>query len=302
MSRHRDASRTVLGVTPNFGAFWDRTTGNSRSRVRSRRGLTLVELTISLTITSMMSVVLLGLINAVHTAHRHSEGQETAGLQAQAALERISYMVSQAGTYKLDGHQTQLGVRVVARYWSSYEMPDILVVWSGGRDGGKAKQGQHSRLPVGNELVVYAPDLKDPSRFFEYAFPDWTGSVDFQSDSFDDDIIRALESDLAERAKLTDRVRVTSLGTTSDQDWPNVRFSTRQTPSELELTTTDPDSDAWEELHWSQGITTSTGGLVRTVVRIELQLEPRSYAISDAHTSVAIPFLGSASTRYVYEK
>lgn len=301
MFHHRNASHAVVDMTlPHTNEL----ASCSRKVCGSRRALTLVELTISLTITSMMSVVLLGLVNAVQTAQRHSEGQQSAALQAQATFDRISYMVSQAGTYKLEDEATRSGLKVVSRAWYGFEMPDILVVWSGGRDGGMAQQGQLSRLPLGSELIVYAPDLKNPTRFFEYAFPDWTSSLDFNSDAFDDEIIKALQSDLAEGAKLSDRVRVTStsFGQLNAFSWPNVRFALTQTPSAIELETTDPTSEEWSALPWSQGITTSVGGLVRSVIRMELQLEPRRYDISDATTSVAIPFLASASTRYVYEK
>lgn len=279
----------------------DRAACRRRSCLHARRGLTLIELTMSMAITALMSVVLLGLISAVHTAREHTEGLESATLQSQAGLERIKFMVSQVGTYKLDGQPTRAGLAVIKRSWLGYEMPDTLVVWSGGRDGGQSLLGKLDRLPNGNELVVYAADLKRSERLVEYAFPDWTTPVDFDAPDFDATILDRLAFKSTEKARLCDRMRISSLDRRSTAAWPNVRFSHVLTPSSIELTETDPASAEWKTLPWSQGIVTSTGGLRHEAIRIELQMEPRAYSSNDSTKPIAIPFFASASTRYVYE-
>ena len=51
-----------------------------------RHGFTMIELLMAVSITSMLSVVLGGLMMAVQTAHDHSQGLQTATTQATAAI------------------------------------------------------------------------------------------------------------------------------------------------------------------------------------------------------------------------
>lgn len=255
----------------------------------------------SMAITALMSVVLLGLISAVQTTREHSEGLHTATLQSQAAMDRIKFMVSQTGTYKIPDQPTRAGLAVIKRDWLGHEMPDTLVVWSGGRDGGQSSHGLMNRLPIGNELVVYAADSKHTQRLVEYAFPNWTSSIDFDAADFDATILSRLTFKSTEKARLCDRMRISSLNSANvAAAWPNVRFSHVLTPTSASLTATDPASAEWQALPWSQGIVTSSGGLRHESIRIELQMEPREHTVSDTDHPIAIPFFASASMRYVY--
>ena len=267
--------------------------------------MTLVELLIAMTITSMTSVVLGGLIMAVQTARQHTEGLEEATLQAQASFDRIRFMVSHAGVYQLDGEPTCLGLAVVNHRWSSFDLPDVLVVWSGGRNGGMAEAGLQRRLPGVNELVLYTPDSNDPSRLVEIVVPGNAAAVDFRDPGFANVILSLLRSANAEPVLLCDRIRVSHFSESHDSlasDVGNVRFEVEQTPSDSDLASIAPGTFEWIDLPWAQGIVSSESGLRQASVRMEFQIEPRSHESAGTDFKpIAIPFFASVSYRYAYQ-
>jgi prepilin-type N-terminal cleavage/methylation domain-containing protein len=268
------------------------------------RGVTLIELLIAITITSMLSVVLGGLVMAVQSAREHTEGLEEATAQAQAALERIKYMVSQAGVYEIDSSPTALGLAVVSREWSTYSLPQILVVWSGGREGGMADAGTQTRLPVVNELVIYTYDPDDPQRLVELVVEDDSSDIDFTAAGFADTVLALIESESAEKLLLCDRLRRSVLAGAvpfSDPGVGHVFFEIETLPSDDSIAAATPGTSDWNGLLWSQGVVSSDSGMRQATLRMEVQVEPHRYEVSGAEDSpIAIPFFGSASYRYVY--
>ena len=258
----------------------------------------------AMTITAMLSVVLGGLVLAVQTAREHTEGLEEATAQGQACLERVRYMVSQAGVYQLDGSETVLGLRVVGHEWSSSLLPDILVVWSGGRDGGLADSGTLTRLPHVDELVLYTYDAADPSRFVEIVIPGDSSDIDFAAADFDDSVLALLGAPSAEALVLCNRLRrsvLTGSPPFSNPGVGNVAFRLELTPDDASLAGATPGTSGWNGLTWSQGVVSSDSGMRQANVRIEIQIEPRGHEQADpSATPIAVPFFGSASYRYVY--
>lgn len=179
-----------------------------------RRGMTLPELLVSLTILSMMSVVLAGMSNAVNSAWSYTKGIEDTDLQARAAIERIEYMVSQTGVYGLAGQPTRIGMAVVQRPVGSNQVPDVLVLWTGGRSGGMAANGVQRRLPTVSELLIYTCDASSPGQLIEVAFPGQSAAFDFAASDLATTVANLLASNGAEKIPLCDRLRVTSLSTT----------------------------------------------------------------------------------------
>ncbi len=256
----------------------------------------------AMTVTSMLTIVLGGLVLAVQTAREHTEGLEEATAQGQASLERMQYMVSQAGVYQLNGSETVLGVAVVGREWSSSLLPSVLVVWSGGRDGGMAATGTQHRLPHVDELVMYTYDASDPSRLVEVVVPGDSSNIDFTAADFGDSILSLLDAPSAEQLLLSDHLRRTVLTGSAPFSNPgvgNVSFMLEMSPDDTAIAGATPGTAGWNALIWSQGIVSSDSGMRQATVRIEIQIEPRSYESADSNP-IAVPFFGSASYRYVY--
>ena len=283
-------------------------------RSKSRRGMTLAELLISLTILSMMSVVLAGMSNAVNSAWSYTKGVEDSDLQARAAIERIEYMISQTGVYDLAGQPTRVGMAVVRRPVGTNQIPDVLVLWTGGRSGGMAANGVQKRLPTVGELLIYTWDANSPSQLIEVGFPGQTAPFDFTSSDLATTVGNLLVSAAAEKIPLCDRLRSVVLNTSATntgsgqsmlpttfmESIGSVRFTLTLTPSDTELASASPQTTAWTQLNWPQGNFSNRSGMRQATLQIELQVEPDGIARA-SDTVSAIPFFGSASLRYVYE-
>ena len=268
----------------------------------SLRGMTLVELMIAMTITAMITVILGGLVLAVHTVREYSEGSEEVVGQTQASFDRIQYMVSQTGVYRVDGRPTVPGIAVVNQTYSDTIVPNILVVWSGGSFGGMSAKGVQSRLPLFSELVIYTTDPDDPSQLVEMTFPGDSSSIDFQAADFDATILQYLSSGNPTKTKLYTRIHTISTSSNSAPDSTTigaVRFDPRFTPSDSDLAATAPLTDDWLTLNWAQGIVATDSGMRQVTIAIELQLEIIGKGSGNASIS---PFWGSASYRYVHEQ
>ena len=182
---------------------------------RDRRAMTLAELLIGMVIMGLMTVVLAGMSNAVNSAWTYTKGVEITEQSAAAAFERIKYMLAQTGTYRLTGQPTRLGMAVMSRTVGSTTIPDVLVLWTGGRNGGMALSGTQARLPVASELLIYTWDSSNPSQLLEIAFPSSIGNVDFAATDFSMTISTLLADTTADRIPLCDHLRVSSLSATA---------------------------------------------------------------------------------------
>ena len=180
--------------------------------------------------------------------------------QAQAAFDRIRYMVSHAGVYRNGDQPTKLGIEVVAQHWNSDDVPNILVVWSGGREGGMAAAGTQSRLPTINELAIYTVDPVNSNRFVEIVIPTNANTIDFRAADFATQIRQLIVSPEAELTRLCDRIRICGDAQSADGGIGGVWFDLRLTPDETALASTAPESVEWTELGWAQGIASSGQG------------------------------------------
>lgn len=192
-----------------------RTCPDARWQAFARWGLTLPELLLSMAIMSLMSVVLAGMSHAVNSAWTYTTGVDATEQQASAVLDRIKFMVAQAGIYRVTGQPTRLGVAVVSRSVGTTIVPDVLVLWTGGRNGGMAALGAQTRLPQASELLVYTWSSDSPNQLIEVAFPSNTTAVDFAASNFADTVAALLALPNAERIAITDRLRVSSLSSST---------------------------------------------------------------------------------------
>ena len=271
----------------------------------ARAGFTFVELISSMAILTMTMTVLSGLMLAISQAWDHSTALEEGRKQSQATIGRISWMVQQAGTYRMAGQSTALGIATISQTWLYYQAPSILVIWSGGTTGGMANSGVLSRLPVASELVVYAPDAQSPSKFVEMTFPGNSTQVDFLSTSFTTTMNTLMTWPNRKSVKLCDRLRVTpgqNLGMFSSPSIGNSRFEVTYSPTDTQLASASPGSQNWNDLPWAQGMVGEDYGLRTANVRIELLLErdPAKPQTDNSYTT-ALPFYGSVNRQYVFQ-
>lgn len=260
--------------------------------------MTLPELVMAVLITSILALVLGGVTSAVWAARQHVEGVEDATVQAEAALERIRYMISHTGVYKSGSQPVTDGLAVVNRSAGLESLPEVLVVWSGGRSGGMAAQGLKTQLPKVNELVFYLPQPSNPRVLVEMMIPGNATTIDFRSASFESTVLTLISGGGTETVPICDRLRVASVsGSPRGALW----FAVLRSPDAAALSAT-PGTSEWNALTWPQGIVNSSSGCRQATVQMELQVETRAYTAPGSGTSpTAIPFFGSASIRYEYK-
>ena len=258
----------------------------------------------AMSITGLLAVVLSGLTVAVQTGWEQTHGVSDVALQARAVLDRVKYSVGQAGLYKISGQSTLLGLAMVERTRSLYKLPEVLVVWCGGRNGGMTAQGVLGRLPLASELLLYSPDPVNPRRLVELAFPTNNTPIDFAAADFATRILGLVDGGTAEPLLLCDKLRTSELTLFTGGAKAlvgNLRFALDRTPTNSEVAAAAPGTAAWAGLMWAQGIYGGDFGMRQAGLRIELQLEPLPDRRADATgATTAMVFYGSCAMRYVH--
>ena len=257
--------------------------------------MTLVELMVAASVMSLVAVTLGGLVQAVDTSRTYISGMQLASSQGQFAVDRIKSAVQRSGTYRIGSGSTVVGAAVV---WSE-DRPEILAVWTGGREASLSYGPTLNRLPQAKELVIYAPDPDAPHRLVEIAIPSATGTIDFANSSFETQIRQLIAiSEPDERVTLCDRVRIATDGL---DEAAALRFETELTPDSGVLSTTAPGTGDWRSLNWYSGISSSSAGLRHLLVRIEIQILTDGTP-GDPASSIAMPVFGATSRRYFFER
>jgi hypothetical protein len=161
---------------------------------RNRKGLTLLELLIAMSITVLVVGALGAVSNAVHSSAEYGERYGTATQHARVALERITRTVREAtANEKFPGF-------LVVEEQSGF--PDTLVVWNPTAVQRKPTQPTDpSGLPRFNELVIFAPDADEPNHLFEIRFSDIEDEWDLTK------LSEIMHGPSANRVKLTELVR-----------------------------------------------------------------------------------------------
>ncbi len=268
---------------------------------RAPDAFTLVEVLIAATITTVVALVLTGLALGVQRTWSLTGSTNETLAQGRAALERIEYSVRRAGVYRLPGRPSRVGLAVVCHNFRRLELPDVLVVWCGGREGDLSQTPVLERLPRLNELLVYTWDPDRPSHLVEIAF-DQTSPIDFDGAFFDWQIRRLVRRSSAKRrVLLSDRLRSVVLPRVVSPRRVRVglvRFELRRTPDDELLAELEPGSPEWFELPWAAGVVSETSGLRQATVRVELQLTAGPDAGDSPSRSV--PFFAAIGRRHVY--
>ena len=257
-----------------------------------RKGLTLLELLIAISIMVLVVAALAGLARAVQLGSEYSEGHGEATQHARVVIERISRAVERA-----TASESFPGFLVVAEEVGTWRFPDTLVVWH--PDGAPADP---DGLPRFDELVIFCPHPDSPNQLLEITVPGDGRTVP----PVDDEAgwaseLAAIKSSVGtEAVALTTLVRTCSLPQSSDQESRGaVRFEARLRPSAAEWSAYQAGTLAWDDLAWVQGIHSSQTGLRQAWLRMELQLMPgEGSAADDPGGQQAIPFFGSAALYY----
>lgn len=262
------------------------------SRPRRDPGMTLLELLAAMSVLVLIAGVLGGLAIGVQQGYQYAEGYGLATQHARVALERITRTVSQA-----TANQQFPGFLVLADTVGQWRFADTLVVW---RPVGTA--ADPDGLPRFNELVIYCPDLHQPSRLLEITDPNDTRITPPAQElsAWKSEITAIRNSSSARKVVLTDLLRTCTLAESSPpQVRAALRFESRLRPSETEWAAYKAGTVQWKDLPWVQSIYGNRAGLRQAWMRMEMQL-----AISNAGSgnqsgsSTIIPFFGSAAVYY----
>ena len=262
-----------------------------------RRGLTLIELLIAVSIMAMVVGTLGALAHGVQLAFEYTEGQGLATQHARIVLDRIARHVEEA-----TASEHFPGFLVVPQVEGGEEFPEVLVVWHPSGQPADAKG-----LPRYNELVIYAPDLSMPSQLLEIMAPQDGRTVPPISDMprWRSELNALRGSSRAESFVLTDLLRMCSTtGIGGSSGWRGaVRFQSTVRPSEADWASYKSGERDWAELPWVQGIYGSRNGMREAALQVELQLLPGGApVVADANTHVAMPFFGAAALYYQLER
>ena len=267
-------------------------------RAPARSGMTLIELMVAASVMSLVAVVLAGIVTALDTARSHVEGLHEATALGRFAVGRIHDAVNRTGTYRIGTNETVPGIAVVA----NDDRPEILVLWTGGRETSLAETSPLARLPRANELVIVTSDPADPRQLIELVVPTATDNVDFTASTFATRVRQLIGSTSAEKVTLCDRTRVLRWpATESGAVVAAVRFEWEASPSSSQIAATTPGTAEWRALPWAGGVSTSNSGLRQIALRIELQVVNYGAPAADVATP-SLPVFGSAVRRYLHRK
>ncbi len=260
-----------------------------------RNGLTMVELLLAISLMSIVVTALATLASAVQVSSEFTEGLSDTCQHARVSMDRIQRTVAQAYAT-----ETNPGVAVV--YWTSDSatFPDSLVVWS---PNGNPQNADGP--PLVSELVLFCPDLDDPSRLVEIHAPSDTREVELLSLNTPSgramlDAIKIAAS--SEVIELTPLLRVVGVRDAPSADGVSsglVRFSMEMHPTEAEWENYLVGSTAWEDLPWAQGIYGPSSGMRQVALHYELQLLPPK---APANAAWTVPYFGSAALMYELDK
>ncbi len=256
---------------------------------RVRRGLTLVELLMTIAVISLIGAALAAFATAVEQGSRYTDGHGAATQSARVALGRIRHHVESA-TATADFP----GFAVFSQTVGSWEFPDTLVVWHP-----DAAPANADGPPLFSELVIFCSSPTAPNELLEITIPSYEAATPPLSStaSWLNELDSIKSSNAARRVTLLDNLRTAR---PSDYLPPRgcVRFAQRVLPSAADWNDYLSGSTGWDDLPWALGIHGSQTGMRQAWCRVELQLDADSSSSGES----PVPFFGSAALNYQLRK
>lgn len=280
------------------GRAWSTALGGrgkaASTTARSRRGLTIIELTMSVAVLAMVATAVASLAHGVRLGSEYARHSADLTQHAQVALTRITNRVEAAWAT-----ETHPGVVVIHESISGTLVPTALVVWQ--PESGTPVHA--AGPPLVRELVIFTANPHDPRQLLEVRATNDNRQVPLEE--LDTSPGRSLIAGLitsphAQRVVLTELLRTTSgtnVGGTRGVAW----FVRRIRPTAAELAEARAGTVAWEQLPWPQGVYSSRNGMRQVWVRMELQLVPPGTTASQMARR-AVPFFGSAAIYYEVQR
>lgn len=256
-----------------------------------RRGLTLIELTISVGILSFTIVALGMMARAVEIASEYNLGYGATAQHARVTFDRIDRAVNQAFS-----NQTYPGVWVTEDTIGNYNFPDTLIVWRPTSGTPTNPQG----APLASELVLFCPDPATPKRFLEITVPSDTRTMPSPSSTTTfKSFIDGLKTEAGVNQVLLSDLVYTATISGSALPKAAVRFVVTLNPTATEWSSYQSGATTFANLPWAQCICSPNTGLRQVWVRTELQLIPAGkWDLTDAAAQQPAPFFGSSSFCY----
>ncbi|GAB6165848.1 hypothetical protein JCM19992_18480 [Thermostilla marina] len=224
-----------------------------------RRGLTLIELLIAISLMLLIVTALAALQSSSVEVYGQASARRTLIEDGQRLVERIRRTVEHA-----QANENYAGAWVVSESVAEDLFPVALVVWA--PDTGASNP---AGTPLVKELVVFAPDPENPTLFCEYRLPGSSANAPAIGDQTAwRAVVNAIRSSPnVEKIVLSRHVRWVTVG---GHRRPAVRFAVRVTPDDAEWD--DEVGTAWNELPWPQGNFTPEIGVRQVWVKSEFQL------------------------------
>ena len=260
---------------------------------RPRRGLTLVELLLAISVLGIIAVALSSLAVTVQTGHEHVTTQGEAAQHARVVLSRMERTAGEA-----HASEEFPGFAVFAETVDGRTYPDTLVVWHP-----TSSPAHPAGSPLFSELVVFCPDPASPWQLLEIRVPQDNRPTPPLSDTVTwyKELAALKRNERAERVTLTDLVRVGKAGSGSVSSVLRgaVFFHVRTRPSAAEWQQFRQGSVAWGNLAWAQSLHGSQTGLRQCWCAMEIHLVPGAVEQRlDPRGERTVPFFGSATIYY----
>jgi prepilin-type N-terminal cleavage/methylation domain-containing protein len=258
------------------------------TRVGIRRGLSLVELLLSLAVVGILAAGVSTLAMGVRATSEYAQGTAEALQHGRVACERIERACSSA---KATADYPGFGVLPTAVGSSLF--PDTLIVWTPG-----ATPANANGPPLVRELTIFTFDPSKPERLLEITVPGDNRAVPSMTDASGwASLISSIHSSSsAQKVQLTDLLRVGNASSNGSNLRGVIRFETRYLPTTTEWASYKGGSTAWADLSWPLNLYGSQYGVRQAWCRIELQLVPRGLTRQGSDSAAnAVPVFGSAT-------
>lgn len=264
---------------------------STRTRIRCR-GLTLVEVLVSMAIMSMIAVTLASVSLSTSQVTDYTTGQGDGLQHARVVWERIQRIVQESTSAELHA-----GAVVVYDQIGSYRYPDTLLVWR----PPSGTPSNPSGPPLLREVVMYSTNSDNPNELIEYTNPFNSTQIPFDPAVLNTSAWRSTlasfkKDNETQKVVLTNLLRVAQpTGQTSSRG--AVRFDVWTNPSRTDLVAYRAGTTLWKNLPWPSVSYDKTCGLRQLRVRVELQISTRGKPGTVDNIGLeTLPIFGSVTT------